>query len=149
MAIWCPYIVVIWYIFPMLVYCTNKNLATLICSKQSRWTLLKGFNFQLSDWRDLLKACRPNWNGWSYFDLKPGWPDGENFRLWIGYFLWDVILKFRKQSKHLVRFFPQQKGCYNCGKNWLGDFLTKSSGHPVWNWKLEAPLQITSDLNCK
>jgi hypothetical protein len=33
MAIWCIYLVVFWYIFPVLVCCTEKNLATLI----GRW----------------------------------------------------------------------------------------------------------------
>jgi hypothetical protein len=30
------YIVLIWYIYPMMVYCTNKNLATLIWARQIR-----------------------------------------------------------------------------------------------------------------
>jgi hypothetical protein len=32
MAFWCVYFMVIWYIFPVLVRCAKKNLATLLLS---------------------------------------------------------------------------------------------------------------------
>jgi hypothetical protein len=46
------HLVVIWYVFHVLVYCTEKNLATLLCSHVSGEYLVLSLSLSLSLERD-------------------------------------------------------------------------------------------------
>jgi hypothetical protein len=101
MAIWYMYFVVVWYIFPVLVFCAEKNLATLC--KTSVPAVSRHF-FVRHNERHLptLRHLQHNEHGFS--DLlfpgerganEPGLPDGffSDQKSQFGYILEDLAMK--------------------------------------------------------
>jgi hypothetical protein len=128
--------------FPFLVNCVKKNLASLVLKKQSVIvpSLFSDTFLQAGmcpNHSEPLRSQKFNQNRRtkpisSCSDPSSGWPDRANFRPIVDCWLWAIFLNSKSSPRFLCYFSPKCRIFDKIGLGYiLGDFFTNSSGHPA------------------
>jgi hypothetical protein len=106
----------IWYIFPVLVSCTKKNLATLYANRRNIFKKvmylrfffgLKGPSVRLHS-----SCTESKWKPFKFLKdsyKRTGWPDWVNFLPLGNFLLWVLFSKTTEEANIFGLFFPTVK----------------------------------------